>query len=100
MNAPFTDHMKRGRKFGAAALRRMQRHELEIRDRLQQRDPEAGAVITTNSIRTFFTPLAERILRSEKGFLAIVLPSRRMRGCVRPGRAPVPCRALPRRDGS
>ena len=79
MNAPFTDHMKRGRKFGAAALRRMQRHELEIRDRLQQRDPEAGAVITTNSIRTFFTPLAERILRSEKGFLAIVLP---VAGCT------------------
>ena len=31
-----------------------------IRDRLQQSDAAAGAVITTNSILTFFTPLAER----------------------------------------
>ena len=50
MNAPFTDHMKRGRKFGAAALKRMQRHEIEIRDRLLQRDQEAASVITTNTV--------------------------------------------------
>ena len=74
MNAPFTDHMKRGRKFGAAALRRMQRHELDIRDRLLQRDAEAGGVITTNSVRTFFTPLADKLLGSEEAFLAKVLP--------------------------
>ena len=74
MNAPFTDHMKRGRKFGAAALKRMQRHEIEIRDRLLQRDQEAASVITTNSIRTFFTPLAEKLLSSEHAFLATVLP--------------------------
>ncbi len=75
MNAPFTDNRKRGRKFSAETVKRMQRHELEIRDRLHQRDPEAGGVITTNSIRTFFTPLADRLLRSERGaFLAKVLP--------------------------
>ena len=74
MNAPFTDHMQRGRKFGAAALRRMQRHELDIRNRLADRDPEAGGVITTNSIRTFFTPLADRLIGSDMGFLAKVLP--------------------------
>ena len=74
MNAPFTDNRKRGRKFGTVALKRMQRRELEIRDKLLQRDSDAGGVITTNSIRTFFTPLAERLLRSERAFLAKVLP--------------------------
>ena len=74
INAPFTDNMKRGRKFGAEAVKEMQRRELYVRDRLSRRDPEAGRVITTNSIRTFFTPLAERLLHSERGVLAKVLP--------------------------
>ena len=79
MNAPFTDNKKRGRKFGAETVKRMQRHELDIRNRLQQRDSAAGGVITTNSIRTFFTPLAEQLLHSERGVLAIVLP---VTGCT------------------
>ena len=79
MNAPFTDNKKRGRKFSAEAVKRMQRHELDIRDRLQQRDPAAGHVITTNSISTFFTPLAEQLLHSERGVLAKVLP---VTGCT------------------
>ena len=74
MNAPFTDNAKRGRKFGKEALKQMQRHELDMRNRLTERDPEAGGVITTNSIRTFFTPLAERLIDSDEGFLAKVLP--------------------------
>ena len=74
MNAPFTDNRKRGRKFSADAVEQMQRHELDIRDWVQQRDAAAGGVITTNSIRTFFTPLADRLLRTERGVLAKVLP--------------------------
>ena len=74
MNAPFTDNKKRGRKFSRAALKAMQRHEIEIRNRLHEHDPDAAAVITTNSIRTFFTPLADRLLRSDRAFLAKVLP--------------------------
>ncbi|MXW67666.1 MAG: N-6 DNA methylase [Gemmatimonadales bacterium] len=74
MNAPFTDNRKRGRKFSRAALKAMQRHEIEIRNRLHERDPDAAAVITTNSISTFFTPLAEKLLRSDRAFLAKVLP--------------------------
>ena len=74
MNPPFTESKKRGRKFGAQALKRMQRHELDIRDSLQQRDNSAGQVISINSIQTFFGPLAERLLHSESGVLAIVLP--------------------------
>ena len=75
MNAPFTDNMKRGRKFGREALKGMQRNEIEIRDRLSQADPDAGGVITTNSIRTFFTPLADQLLRTDRGVLAKVIPA-------------------------
>lgn len=74
MNAPFTDNLKRGRKFGADSLKAMQRHELNIRDRLHARDPAAGRVITTDSVRTFFTPLADQLLHREKGSLAKVIP--------------------------
>ena len=74
MNAPFTDNLKRGRKFGADSLKAMQRHELSIRDRLHARDPAAGRVITTDSVRTFFTPLADQLLNREKGCLAKVIP--------------------------
>ena len=75
MNAPFTDNRKRGRKFSAEAVRGMQQNEIGIRDRLQQSDAEAGAVITSNSIRTFFTPLADQLLRSDRGVLAKVIPA-------------------------
>ena len=75
MNAPFTDNRKRSRKFGAEAIKAMQRHELDIRDRLQERDLAAGGVITTNSIRTFFTPLADQLLRNERGTLAKIIPA-------------------------
>ncbi len=75
MNAPFTDNRKRSRKFGADAIKAMQRHELDIRDRLLVRDAPAGRVITTNSISTFFTPLADQLLRADCGVLAKVLPA-------------------------
>ena len=75
MNAPFTDNRKRGRKFSAEAVRGMQRNEIDIRDGVQQADELAGRTITTNSIRTFFTPLADRLLRSERGVLAKVIPA-------------------------
>ena len=74
MNPPFTDNKKRGRKYGAAAVKLMQRHELDIRDRTQQRDMAAGSAITTNSTSTFFTPLAEQLLLAEQGALAKVMP--------------------------
>ncbi len=75
MNAPFTDNKKRSRKFGADTVKAMQRHELEIRNRLSKRDSAAGEVITTNSVSTYFTPLADRLLGSERGVLAKVIPA-------------------------
>ena len=74
MNAPFTDNMKRGRKFGVDALKAMQRHELQTRDKLEVRDPSAAGVMTTDSIGTFFTPLADQLLRRDRGVLAKVMP--------------------------
>ncbi len=84
MNPPFTDNIKRARKFGPETVKDMQDHELGIRDRLRWRDPEAGGVITSNSIQTFFTPLADLLVRRRtlggggggggKSFISMVLP--------------------------
>ena len=51
MNPPFTANDKRGQKFAGDAKKKMQQHELRIRDGLQKRDKKAGAVITTNPSR-------------------------------------------------
>ena len=75
MNPPFTANDKRGQKFTGEAKKQMQQHELRIRDGLLKRREEAGAVINTNSIRTFFTPLADQLLRDERGVIAKVLPA-------------------------
>ena len=74
MNAPFTDNTKRGRKFGAESLKAMQGHELHIRDTLASRTPAAARVITIDSVRSFFTPLADQLLKRESGALAKVIP--------------------------
>ena len=74
MNPPFTENRKRGRKFGAEAVKGMQQNEIEIRNRFEQTDPTAARVITTNSVSTFFTPLADQLLRSARGVLAKVAP--------------------------
>lgn len=75
MNPPFTANDKRGQKFTGDARTRMQERELQIRDALLKRNEETGDVITTNSVRTFFTPLADQLLRQERGVIAKVLPT-------------------------
>ena len=75
MNPPFTANDKRGRKFTGDVKKQMQQHELRIRNGLLGRDEEAGAVINTNSIRTFFTPLADQVLKQETAALAKVAPA-------------------------
>ncbi|MXZ38611.1 MAG: N-6 DNA methylase [Holophagales bacterium] len=75
MNPPFTANDKRGRKFTGDVKKRMQEHELRIRNELLDHDRDAGEVITTNSIRTFFTPLADQLLRRDRGAVAKVLPA-------------------------
>ena len=75
MNPPFTANDKRGRKYGKDDLRRMQQRELAIRDRVVNADRAAGELIDINSIRTFFTPLADALLKQDGGVLGKVLPT-------------------------
>ena len=74
MNPPFTDNQKRARKFGQATVKRMQAREAEIQAETSRRDPQAGNAITSNSISTMFTPLAEKILARDRGVLAKIIP--------------------------
>ena len=75
MNPPFTANDKRGRKYGKDDLRQMQQRELVVRDQVVSADRAAGELIDINSIRTFFTPLAEALLKQEGGVLGKVLPT-------------------------
>ena len=75
MNPPFTDNAKRGRKFDDATVKKMQDNEKSIAAELKHRNPEAAGVVNFNSISTFFTPLADRLLHAEYGTLARVLPT-------------------------
>ena len=74
MNPPFGSNIARNRKFPHEVVKRMQKNELAIRSELKNRDGEAGEAIDSNSISTFFTPLADRLLDERRGTLAKVLP--------------------------
>lgn len=73
-NPPFGSNKVRNRKFPPDVVKRMQKDELAIRDELERQDPGARDVINMNSISTFFTPLADRLLDKKNGTLAKVLP--------------------------
>ena len=75
MNAPFTANDKRSKKYSEAARKAMQTRELDIQATVERRDAAAQGVITANSIRSFFTPLAEKLLNEERGTLAQVIPT-------------------------
>ena len=75
MNAPFTANENRSRKYGETGRKAMQRHELGIQQHVERRDSEAGGVVTANSISTFFTPLADMLIRNTSGLLARVVPT-------------------------
>ena len=75
MNPPFGSNMSRSRKFPPDVVKRMQKNELVIKEKLKQKDKAAGEAIDSNSISTFFTPLADRLLNPRRGTLAKVLPA-------------------------
>ena len=74
MNPPFGNNEKRNHKFPSDVVKQMQRNEIAIQVELKRMDKEAGGTINSNSISTFFTPLADRLLDTERGTLAKVLP--------------------------
>lgn len=73
MNPPFGSNTSRSHKFPPHVVRLMQKNELDIQTELKRRDKEAGETINSNSISTFFTPLADRLLDVKHGTLARVL---------------------------
>ncbi len=75
MNAPFTANENRSRKYGDAGRKAMQRHELDIKEHIEGRDDAADGVVTTNSIGTFFTPIADLLLKETNAVLAKVIPT-------------------------
>ena len=75
MNAPFTANENRSKKYGDDGRKSMQEHELAIKESVETRDSTTGGVITSNSIRTFFTPLGEKLLGENKGTLGMVIPT-------------------------
>ena len=75
MNPPFTANDKRGRKYDRVDLKRMQGEEQKLRDMIAKADPEAGALIDFNSVSTFFTPLADALLKKDMGVLGKILPT-------------------------
>ena len=75
MNPPFTNNEKHGRKFSAQAKRLIQRRKLDIKGQISEANPEGSALIDSNSVRTFFTPLVDALLRKDAGVLGTILPT-------------------------
>lgn len=75
MNPPFTNNVKRAAKYSAEDKKRMQVRELQIKSQIMTGDREASEMIDVNSVRTFFTPLANALLRKDSGVLGMVLPT-------------------------
>ena len=75
MNPPFTANDKRGQKFDDDTRKKMQERELWMKDQVEEIDLQATGVINSNSIATFFTPLSDRLVNSQKGTLAKVIPT-------------------------
>lgn len=73
MNPPFGGNKHRSSKFPPDVVKMMRKNELVIRDELGRMDGVAGDVINEESISTFFTPLADRLLDPKRGTLARVL---------------------------
>ena len=75
MNPPFTNNEKHGGKFTAEVKKRIQGRKLDIKSQITEADPDAGELISSNSLSAFFTPLADALLRKDTGVLGKVLPT-------------------------
>ena len=75
MNPPFTNSDKRGTKFSKSVRKDMQDRESKIKHQIKFSDPDASVVCVSNSIETYFSPLADSLLHKETGVLGTVLPT-------------------------
>lgn len=75
MNPPFTRNDIRNRQYDSSNRRSLQEREIVIGRFLANRDPEAFQAIDQTSVRTFFSPLADALLKESTGTLASVVPT-------------------------
>ena len=74
MNPPFSVNTSSSAKFGVEGQKEMRSREEVVLAAMRRHDPEAASAITKKTLRTFFTPLADSLLRKDRGVLAKVLP--------------------------
>ena len=82
MNPPFTNNEKRGEKFGDEVRDAMRVREKELVEIVKQSDIHAASLINPNSISTFFTPLADKLIRSPDGSFSKILPTTGLIGTI------------------
>ena len=75
MNPPFTRNDIRNRQYDSVDRRRLQLREIEIAGFLHDRDQFASRAIDQTSVRTFFSPLADALLKDSGATLAQVVPT-------------------------
>lgn len=75
MNPPFTRNDLRNRQYDARARRALQEREIEIAETVKAHDEGAFEAIDQTSVATFFSPLADRLLKETGGTLAKVVPA-------------------------
>ena len=76
MNPPFTNNVNRNTRFGGELKKRMREREQFIEKEVEIRQGQSAAsLIDSNSVSTFFTPLADKLLRADRGTIAKVLPA-------------------------
>ena len=74
MNPPFSVNTESSAKFGSSGQVHMRKREDLILAILAKKDPVAAAAITRKTVRTFFSPLADYLLRRNCGTLATIIP--------------------------
>ena len=75
MNPPFTRNDIRNRQYNKRNRRLLQEREIEIARFLEQRDPSAFRAINQTSVSTFFSPLANLLLKDTAASLAKIAPT-------------------------
>ena len=75
MNPPFTRNDIRNRQYNKRNRRSLQKREIKIAEFLRKRDFSAFEAIDQTSISTFFSPLADVLMKSAAASLAKVAPT-------------------------
>ena len=75
MNPPFTRNDIRNRQYNEQNRRSLQEREIKIAEFLGKRDVPASQAIDQTSVRTFFAPLADVLLKNTSASFASVVPT-------------------------